>query len=130
MRKINLVCCVMAALLATAMAQETHAQRPAHFYPARPTFSTYLLYRQVNGTGIPNYYQYVRPETQFRDFVQRDQSRLNSRNQVLSVEAEVARAFDSQLRQRATTGIGQAAIPAQFGDTSHFYQRPEVRRRR
>lgn len=128
MRKINLACCVMVALFVTAMAEQTHAQRPAHYYPARPTFSTYLLYRQFNATGIPNYYSYVRPETQYRDFLTRPTRDYG--RQTLTVEQEVSRVLETHLRQRTSTGIGQPAMSAQFGDTSHFYQRPNIRRRR
>ncbi len=129
MRKINLVCLLLAALFVIAASQETHAQRPAHYYPARPTFSTYLLYRQLNSTGIPNYYSYVRPATQYRDFLTRSEARDNSSRQTLSLEGEVARVLDSQLRQRATTGIGQPSVPARFNDTTHFYTQPATRRR-
>ena len=129
MRKINLVCLLLAALFVIAACQQTHAQRPAHYYPARPTFSTYLLYRQINTTGIPNYYSYVRPETQYRDYLSRSQARSNSSRQTLSVEGEVSRILDSQLRQRASTGIGQPSIPARFNDTSHFYAPTRPRRR-
>jgi hypothetical protein len=129
--KFKLVCGVMTLLLVAALAEQSHAQRPSHYYPARPTFSTYLLYRQFNGTGIPNYYQYVRPATQFRDFVNRTtETGRRTTTQVLDVERQVERALESQLRQRPTTGVGRAAIPAQFGNTSHFYQRPEIGRRR
>lgn len=130
MRKIKLVCLPLAVLLLTAMAQESHAQRPAHYYPARPTFSAYLLYRQFNGTGIPNYYQYVRPERSFSDYVTRNPPQLANRRQVLTVQQQVEQVLDTQLRQRLTTGIGQPSVPAQFGDTSHFFERPEPRRRR
>lgn len=129
MRKINLVCFLVAAFMVIAVCQETQAQRPAHYYPARPTFSTYLLYRQLNSTGIPNYYQYVRPATQFRDFLSRSQARTTSARQTVSVEGQVAEILDKQLRQRATTGIGQAAVPARFNDTSHFYTPRATRRR-
>jgi len=129
MRKINLVCFLVTAFLTVAACQETHAQRPAHYYPARPTFSTYLLYRQLNATGIPNYYQYVRPATQFRDFIGRSEARTTSARQTLSVEGQVSEILDNQLRQRATTGIGQASVPARFNDTSHFYGPRATRRR-
>jgi hypothetical protein len=127
--KNKLVCCIAAILLVTAMSPVTQAQRPGHYYPARPTFSTYLLYRQFNGTGIPNYYQYVQPATQFRDFVNRTEVTAG-RRQVLSVEQQVERAVETSLRQRETTGIGQIAVPAQFGDTGNFFERPPVIRRR
>ena len=129
MRKIYLVCFAAVALMMTAFAQESQAQRPAHFYPARPTFSSYLLYRQFNGTGIPNYYQYVRPETEFRDYVTRNPPVLANRRQVLTVEQRVDQVLDSQLRQRLTTGIGNPSVPGQFNNTGHYYQRPAPRRR-
>lgn len=129
MRKIQLVSFGVVALLMAAMAEESHAQRPAHFYPARPTFSSYLLYRQFNGTGIPNYYQYVRPETAFRDYVTRNPPILSDRRQTLTVEDRVDQVLDSKLRQRLTTGIGSPSVPGQFNNTGHFYQRPAPRRR-
>lgn len=129
MKKINLTCCLLAAMLVTAMTQDAQAQRPAQYYPAKPTFSTYFLYRQLNGTGIPNYYSYVKPATQYRDFLTRAQPMREEARTTLSVEGEVSRILDSQLRQRSTTGIGQPAYPAQFGETSHFYPRTPVMRR-
>ena len=59
--------------------QHAQAQRPAHYYPSRPTFSPYLLYNQVNLTGIPNYYTFVQPATQYRDFLQRKQATTSHR---------------------------------------------------
>lgn len=130
MRNINLPALVCAILFVAASCQSVDAQRPAHYYPARQTFSNYLLYRQLNGTGIPNYYSYVRPAQQNREFVSRARS-YDSRGgrQSLNVEQEVARALESRLTQRLNTGVGQPAVPAQFGETSHFYRRPQTRRR-
>ena len=123
--------CLLACLALAVTTQEAQAQRPAHYYPARPTFSTYLLYRQFNGTGIPNYYQYVRPAQTFRDFLVRNppSTQRQQDNSLMTIRNEVTKTIESQLRQRATTGIGQPSIPAQFGETSHFYPRPRPRRR-
>ncbi|MFK8111290.1 MAG: hypothetical protein AB8B91_03785 [Rubripirellula sp.] len=130
-KSVKLVCFLFAAMLTIAMADTAEAQRPGHYYPARPTFSTYLLYRQFNATGVPNYYQYVRPASQYRDFLSRSQPQNGggSRRQQLSVEQQVASALENQLRQRTTTGIGQPSVPAQFNETSHFYPRTPNRRR-
>ncbi len=129
MRKINSACCLLAAVMVIGMAQSARAQRPAHYYPARPAFSSYLLYRQLNATGIPNYYSYVRPATQYRDFLARNPQAPNEGRQTLMrVEREVARVVETQLRQRTTTGIGQPSVPAQFGEMSHFYPRSPVGR--
>lgn len=128
--QIKLACCVMALVAVSAV--QSHAQRPAHYYPARPTFSTYLLYRQFNGTGIPNYYQYVRPATQFRDYVNNvplSPAAGRRTTQILDIEQQVERALETTLRQRPTTGIGEVSVPAQFGNTLQFYQRPPVTRR-
>ena len=124
MRKINLVCLVLVTLFVVAASQKAQAQRPAHYYPARQPFSQYLLYRQVNSTGIPNYYSFVRPATQFRDFVSRSRPETARRQTVNAVGNEVRDVLQSQLRQRPTTGIGQPAIPATYGETLQFYARP------
>ncbi len=113
---------VAAGLMMALLAQQAEAQRPAHFYPARPTFSPYLLYRQVNLTGIPNYYSYVRPATAYRDFLTRSQETYRpGQRQTLISEQAVARIVTEQLRERGTTGIGAAAVPAVYGNYSHFY---------
>jgi hypothetical protein len=138
MRKIqpnklfHLVCFLLATLFVATLATSAAAQGPAHYYPAKPTFSTYLLYRQLNTTGIPNYYQYVRPASQFRDFTDRTPAAIGAeaRRQTLTVEQQVAIVLENELRTRATTGIGQPSVPAQFNDTSHFFPRPDIRRRR
>lgn len=110
--------------------QNATAQRPNHFTPARQTFSPYLLYNQVNSTGIPNYYTYVQPATQFRDFVnQIPPETRRAPRQPLVNERAVARILDQQLRERATTGIGAASVPASFGNRSHYYTAPRRARR-
>ena len=97
---IRLVCFLLATLFVVAMSESASAQRPGHYYPARPTFSTYLLYRQLNGTGVPNYYQFVRPASQYRDFLSRSQPAVGGRRrQTLSVEQQVATALENQLLQ-------------------------------
>ncbi len=121
MKKLHLLAFTFGFVLVFASSQAAQAQRPATYYPARQTFSNFLLYRQLNGTGIPNYYSYVRPANQNRDFLNRISRPVVGQRQSLSVEQEVARALDTQLRQRVTTGIGQPSVPAQFGNTSHFY---------
>jgi len=130
MKNMNLPAFVCAVLFVAVSCQSVDAQRPAHYVPARQTFSNYLLYRQINGTGIPNYYSFVRPAQQSRDFASRAQV-FDSRagRQSLTVQQEVARAIESQLTQRPFTGVGRAAVPAQFGETTHFYRRPPIRRR-
>ena len=53
-----------------------------------------------------------------------------TRRQTLSaVGNEVRDVLQSQLRQRPTTGIGQPAIPATYGETLQFYSRPISGRR-
>ncbi len=124
---LRVVACLVAA---TCMADsQAQAQRPAHYYPARPTFSPYLLYRQINLTGIPNYYTYVRPATQYRDFLVRSQPSPRSRQRLVGDSDAVARIIERELRQRPSTGIGAAAIPARYGDYSHFYRAPGSGRR-
>ena len=131
MTRFNLKCCLLAGLLVVAASQVAEAQRPAHFYPARPAFSSFLLYRQFNATGIPNYYTFVRHEQRFRDFaIQNQERRSVGIRQPLTIEGEVARELDNLLRQRAVTGIGLPAVPAQFGQTSHFFPRSVPARQR
>lgn len=130
MRMINVACGVLAALFMIGAATSASAQRPAHYYPTRPTFSAYLLYNQFNGTGIPNYYSFVRPEQNFRDYSRTvERFPTGQRQPVATVEEQVGRALDNQLRQRASTGVGAAAVPARYGDTSHFFPRTPPRRR-
>jgi hypothetical protein len=130
MRKINLACGLLATLFVIGIADRCSAQRPGHFYPARPTFSANLLYRQFNATGIPNYYYYVRPEQQIRDYLIQPQRGPDPQRQVLTnVEQEVGRVLESQLRQRTSTGIGRPRAAARFGDTSHFFPRTTIQPR-
>jgi hypothetical protein len=122
MKKIKIACGLLAALFVVGIADRASAQRPSHFYPARPTFSAYLLYKQFNATGIPNYYTFVRPEVNFRDYVRRtERFPASQRQPVSNIEEQVGRALESQLRQRTSTGIGTPAVPARYGDTSHFF---------
>ena len=118
----RLFLCAVAGLLMALACQDVQAQRPAQYYPARPTFSPYLLYKQVNLTGIPNYYSYVRPATAFQDFVTRAPTvyRQAPRETLINEQA-VARVIQQELRERTTTGIGAAAVPAVYGNYSHFY---------
>ncbi len=131
MKKRYFVWGLLAALLIIGSSSEAQAQRPAHYYPARPTFSPYLFYRQFNATGLPNYYTQIRPANRFyQEFVARSRAapRIEAR-QTLIGERHVAEIVENQLRQRATTGIGQPSIPAQFMDTSHYYPATPIRRR-
>ena len=120
----------MAALLVIVSSQGASAQRPRKFQPARATFSPYLLYSQFNGTGIPNYYSYVRPARDARDFVQRVQSVSQRQPLTTDIEQAVDSALDEKLRQRQTTGSGQPFMPALFNDRSHFYPSPVQTRAR
>lgn len=117
----------MAGLLVVGFCCQAQAQRPTHYYPARPTFSPYLLYGQLNTTGVPNYYSYVRPSVQFRDYLQRPAPQGDPRTQVLTQD-RLETALENQLRQRPTTGIGQPNVPARFMESSHFYPQPTYRR--
>lgn len=130
MKKQYLIWSTLAVLFVVGLATESQAQRPAHYYPTRPTFSPYMFYRQFNGTGLPNYYTFVRPRSIYRDFLKREQAPSVQRNQRLINEGDVSVIVDNALRERATTGIGQAAQAGRFMDTSHFYPSAATQRRR
>lgn len=131
MNKRYFVWGLFAALLLIGSSESAQAQRPAHYYPARPVFSPYLYYGQFNSTGLPNYYTQVRPQTTFyRDFLSRAHAAPRALDrQSLMGERQVAEIVENQLRQRLTTGIGQPSVQARFLDTSHFYTNPASRRR-
>lgn len=101
------------------------------YQPARPTFSPYLFYGQFNGTGIPNYYTFVRPGQIYQEYIHRNALTPNPGNdrQSLITEQQVSQLIDTQLRQRQTTGVGTNAVPASFQNTSHFFPVPRIQRR-
>ena len=107
------------------------AQNPAHYYPARPVFSPYLFYGQFNGTGIPNYYTFVRPGQIYQEYASRRQTGNfdGDQRQRLISENQVEAIVDNQLRQRLSSGVGSTTLPAGFQDRSHFYPRPQAKRR-
>ena len=131
MIKRNFVWGILAVLIGIALSDHAQAQRPAYYYPARPTFSPYLFYGQFNGTGLPNYYTQIRPASRYyQEYLSRSRvSQQGGFRQTMSGERQVLSRIENQLSQRPTTGIGQPAVPAQFLDTSHFYPRSPQRRR-
>ena len=120
---------ILAGLFVIAISDSAEAQRPAHYYPARPTFSPYLFYRQFNATGLPTYYTQIQPANRYyQDFISRSHvaPRIQARTPLLS--EQVTEILENQLRQRPTTGVGQPAVPAQFMNTSHYFQSGRPRR--
>ncbi|EMI20493.1 secreted protein [Rhodopirellula maiorica SM1] len=131
MKKFYLAVCVAAGFLLGGNASSASAQQPAHYYPARPTFSPYMFYRQFNGTGLPNYYTFVRPREIYRDYITRSRPSYyaeSQRQRVISQD-QVSEIVDNQIRERLTTGVGMASQAASFQNTSHYYPRTPVRRR-
>ncbi len=131
MNKFYLAVCVSAGFLLFSSAADVSAQHPAHYYPARPTFSPYLLYNQFNGTGLPNYYSFVRPAQIYNDYASRTRPSYyaESQRQSLISQQQVAEIVDNQIRERLTTGIGAASQAATFQNTSHYYPQQPPRRR-
>jgi len=129
MSKQYLLALAATVVLLAGSSGAASAQRPAHYYPARPKFSNFLLYQQFNATGIPNYYTFVQPAQQYEQVLSRARTSQLRTRVPLTVEQEVAAALDAQLKQRLSTGIGRPAIPAQFNETSHFYQIPRYQPR-
>ncbi|WP_372718236.1 hypothetical protein [Novipirellula sp.] len=131
MNKFYLAVCVSAGFLLGGNASNVSAQQPAHYYPARPTFSPYLFYRQFNGTGLPNYYTFVRPREIYNDYVSRTRPSYyaESQRQSLITQQQVSDIVDNQIRERLTTGVGAASQAATFQNTSHYYPRQLGRRR-
>jgi hypothetical protein len=126
---LRVVGCLVAGSVMAMAASQAQAQRPAHYYPARPTFSPYFLYRQVNTTGIPNYYSFVEPAKQYRDFMVRRPTTARRTESLIGDSKTVARLIERELRERPSTGIGAAAVPARYGDYGHFYSTPTPGRR-
>lgn len=54
----------LAPLYLSLAVANVQAQRPMRYQPARPVLSPHLLYRQLDTTGVPNYYVHVRPATE------------------------------------------------------------------
>lgn len=120
----SILAAVLAAMLMSLSVSTAAAQQPAHFYPARPKFSNYLLYQQFNATGIPNYYTFVQPAERFQRALSQAEAPRQRAQVPLTLEQEVAAVLDAQLSQRLTTGVGRPAVPAQFNQTSHYYRIP------
>ena len=131
MNKFYLAVCVSAGFLLVGSVSDASAQQPAHYYPARPTFSPYLFYNQFNGTGLPNYYTFVRPAQIYSDYAARTRPSYyaESQRQSLISQQQVAEIVDNKIRERLTTGVGAASQAATFQNTSHYYPVQQTRRR-
>ena len=109
------------------------AQRPAHYFPLHQPLSPYLYYSAINTTGLPNYYTYIRPQTQFRAFLERRVSENlrggETGGRIRLDENRVAEIVARQLEVRETTGLGATALHGTYMDYSHYFSQPATRRR-
>ena len=130
--RIRILCLIAVIVATVSFCSSAQAQRPAHYYPARPTFSPYLLYRQVNATSIPNYYTYVQPaRSVYQDsFVSSREAPRIQRQQTLLRQDEVNQIIEGRLGLRVSTGVGQPSQAATFLNTSHYFPTGTVPRRR
>ena len=113
-----------------AWQSESYGQR-ARYQPRTPTVSPYLnLTRQNNGSGLPNYYAFVRP--------QQNQQAINQREIALRQrQAGQLMRIESTLQRKSTanpTGVGSrfmvGGTNSSFLDTSRYYQPATVGRGR
>jgi hypothetical protein len=106
--------------------------RPSHYYPSRPPISPYFGYSQVNTTGVPSYYTFVRPAQEQAALYSRTYSRTNAyyaAPRTAINESLIADMVVDRLDVRQTTGIGAPSVPATFQDRMHFYPQPVIGRR-
>lgn len=107
------------------------AQRPAHYVPVKPPISPYFMYSEINTTGLPNYYTYLLPAQQYRNFVSKtDPNFARFEERITLAGDRVEQLIERQLELRQTTGVGAPAAPATFMELSHFYNKPVGRKRR
>jgi hypothetical protein len=118
-------------LLGTAVA-EAQFPRPAHYTPARPPLSPYFGYAQINTTGLPSYYTFVRPAQEAAALYSRTYSRTNAYYTPPSGalnESLIADMVVDRLEVRQTTGIGAPSVPATFQNRLHYYSPSPISRR-
>jgi hypothetical protein len=130
--QFRVVASTLFLLFASSASAWAQYPRPSHYYPARPPISPYFGYAQINTTGIPNYYTYVRPAQEQAALYTRTYSRNNAfytppRTGVN--ESLIADMVVDRLNVRETTGIGAPSTAATFQDRMHFYPAPVTGRR-
>jgi hypothetical protein len=109
---------LVAAVLVAWLAQDALAQAPPRRYqPARPTISPYLNLFRPEVSPLPNYYSFVRPQFQERDFQGRQQA-INVQQQ-----AEI-QTVNQGLLQIAEPSIPSTGRGGTFRNYSHFFRAP------
>ena len=125
---------LLAVVACVILADAAMAQNRGRYQPAVPPISPYQNYfRARTVADIPNYYSFVRPEVQTRDFVRRQYSFNQVQNRrVGAIERQfLLGGGESNISLRPTmTGVGQASTAAGFMNYQQFYsfQLPRIRR--
>ena len=113
-----------------SFAYANSASAQSSYQPARPTFSPYFSYFQVNTTGLPNYQTFIAPERRIRAQFQQEQARIRSVEQTgIRLQRDVTRlAVGGLVRQTDAT---RRVVPAAtFLNYSGFYPQQQAARRR
>jgi hypothetical protein len=120
-------------LSAAAVVGEAHAQRPGSlpYQFSRPPISPYFDLFRRDTTGLPSYYQFVRPQLQFQRYVETETARVQRLQNEMQLQG------GAQLRQRLGApgdpsavqlrATAQGAVPrtaATFMNHSHYFPAP------
>lgn len=117
---------LLSLLAVLAIGSIAAAQRPSHYYPARPPISPYMGYSNVNTTGLPAYYATVRPTMDFQSVVRsyRTGSAFAPAPVAMRTTLDDERVADmvaQRIEVRQSTGVGATSVPSTFMTYSHFY---------
>jgi hypothetical protein len=126
--------CWLALALATVLMgpvnQAWSQPRATSYRPGTPPISPYFGYSQVNTTGLPNYYAYVRPQEQLRSLAQNESLTATQQTPALTSEKLQLQVVERLLQMRPSTGIGAEQRAGTFMNYSHYYTVPSQTGRR
>lgn len=117
----------LVAVLATiglvfAAAQDVQAQGPkssqkysGRYQPNKPTLSPYLNYFRLNTGVLPNYQQFVRPQQQLQETLQRQQTEIQMGRRSLK---DLSGKVDERFANPTVSPTGHGAT---FMNFSHYF---------
>ena len=102
----------------------------------RPTISPYLNLFRDDTVGLPAYHQFLRPQLELRDHLERESARMSqiqkevhSNQTMILRQHSDPRAKSSGLSLRQTPGAYRRREAATFMNPLHFYQFPKAVRK-
>jgi len=100
-------------------------QQLIRYQPNSPTISPYLNLLRANNGGLPNYYAFVRPQTQQGSFDARETSlRRQQQVRIQQLEREIRETQDAVLPTGKASWFMIPGTRSVFQDTSQYY--PQV----